>query len=104
MKQKAALRGRERLARQLPPVTEIVRGSLLERTIRHRRGCAKCERGEGHPAWVLTVSYAGGKTKQISIRSGQRQQVERWLKNYQQLKTKLESICELNHKLLRPER
>jgi hypothetical protein len=67
MKQKEILRQRERLARELPVATEIVRGSLLERTIRHRQGCLKCARGEGHAVWVLTVGYAGGKTRQISL-------------------------------------
>jgi len=52
---------------------------------------------------VLTVGYAGGKTKQISLHADQREQVERWLKNYQDLKARLEEICELNQKLLRPE-
>jgi hypothetical protein len=103
MKQKEILRRRERLARGLPSAAEIVRGSLLERTIRHRSGCPKCARGLGHPVSVLTVGYAGGKTKQISLHADQREQVERWLKNYQQLKARLEEICELNQKLLRPE-
>ena len=103
MKQKEVIRSRERLARELPPVDEIVRGSLLQRKIRHSRGCPKCARGEGHPVWVLSVGYPGGKIKQISIHAEQRPQVERWLKNYQELKAKLENICELNHKLLRPE-
>ena len=53
--------------------------------------------------WVLTVGYPGGKTRQISLRAGQRQQVERWLKNYRELRAKLEAICELNQKLLRAE-
>jgi hypothetical protein len=103
MKQKEILRRRERLVRELPSATEIVRGSLLERTIRHSRGCPKCARGEGHPVSVLTVGYGGGKTKQISLHAEQREQVERWLKNYQELKARLEEICELNQKLLRPE-
>lgn len=103
MKRKTVISSVEKLAKNLPPVAEIVRGSLLRRTIRHRRGCPKCERGEGHPVWVLTVSYPGGKTKQISLRPEQRSRVEQWLKNYQELKTKLEGICELNQKLLRPE-
>jgi hypothetical protein len=38
MKQKEILRQRERLARGRPSAAEIVRGSLLERTIRHRQG------------------------------------------------------------------
>jgi hypothetical protein len=103
MKKKEILHRRERLVRELPSATEIVRGSLLERIIRHSRGCPKCARGEGHPVSVLTVGYAGGKTKQISLRAGQREQVERWLNNYRELKARLEEICELNQKLLRPE-
>ena len=103
MKKKEIIRRRERLARELPAAAEIVRGSLLERTIRHRQGCRKCARGEGHPVSVLTVGYAGGKTKQISLHAGQREQVERWLKNYQGLKARLEEICELNQQLLRSE-
>jgi len=103
IKEKDILRQRDRLARQLRPSAEIVRGSLLQRTIRHRRGCQKCARGQGHTVWVLTVSYAGGKTRQTSLRAGQREQVERWLKNYQELKVRLEEICELNLRLLRPQ-
>jgi hypothetical protein len=103
MKHKAAIRTRERLAADLPPVTEIIRGSLLHRTIRHKKGCPKCARGEGHSAWVLTVGYAGGVTKQFSIRPDMKDQVERWLKNYQELKARLEAICEANHTLIRPE-
>lgn len=103
MKHKTVIRTRERLAAGLPPVTEIIRGSLLHRIIRHKKGCSKCARGEGHSAWVLTVGYAGGVTKQFSIRPEMKDQVERWLKNYQELKSKLESICEANHALIRPE-
>jgi len=79
-----------------------VRGSLLRRTIRHKKGCLKCARGEGHPVWVLTITYPGGKTKQISLRAEQKPVVERWIANYRDLKDKLETICELNHTLLRP--
>jgi hypothetical protein len=104
MKRRSAVQTQERLARELPPATEILRGSLLHRIIRHRRGCPKCERGEGHPVLVLTVSYPGGKNKQISLRAEQREEVERWLSNYQEMKAKLEAICELNQRLLRPER
>lgn len=103
MKQKAVVRTRDRLLQALPPAAEILRGSLLRRIIRHRRGCAKCERGEGHPVWVLTISYPGGKNKQISIPADRQAQVRRWLDNYHELKQKLEAICELNHHLVRRE-
>ncbi len=103
MKHKEALRARQKLATSLPSLTEIVRGSLLQRTIRHKRGCPKCARGEGHPVLVLAIGYPGGVTKQYSIRPDQKDQVEQWLNNYHQLKAKLEEICEINHLLLRPE-
>jgi len=91
------------LLRDLPDLRDILRGSLLERIIRHRQGCPKCERGEGHPVSVLTVSYRGGKTRQISLRPEQVAHVRRQLKNYQQLKEVVEQICEFNQQSLRPE-
>src|SRR2546425_1034333 len=103
MKHQAVTARRALLVAQLPPPDQIVRGSLLKRTIRHRKGCPKCARGEGHPAWVLTITYPGGKNKQISIRLEHRPVVEQWLRNYHELRAKLEQICELNHQLLRPE-
>jgi len=103
MKEKEVRQRRDQLARAIGRPTEIVRGSLLERTIRHKQGCQTCARGEGHPAWVLSINYAGGRNKQISIRPEKKEQVERWLANYHGLKDKLEAICELNHALLRPE-
>ncbi len=103
MKHEEALRRRAKLAASLPPADEILRGSLLKRTIRHKAGCAKCASGGGHPAWVLTVGYPGGVTKQYSIRPEMKPQVQQWLTNYKVLKARLEDICELNHVLIRPE-
>jgi hypothetical protein len=98
------VQARAKLAAALPSTTEILRGSLLHRTIRHSRGCAVCARGKGHPVWVLTVSYPGGRTKQLSLRPKQKPMVQQWLRNYRQLKATLERICEWNHRLLRPEK
>lgn len=103
MNAREVVRQRKALARLIDQPVEIVRGSLLQRTIRHKKGCQTCARGEGHPAWILTINYPGGRNKQISIRPEQWEQVERWLKNYHEVKDKLEAICELNHALLRPD-
>ena len=102
MKSKEAATRRDKLARSIESPAEILRGSLLRRTIRHKKGCQTCALGGGHPAWVLSVNYAGGRNKQISIRPEEKEQVERWLANYHSLKDKLEKICELNHLVLRP--
>ena len=95
---------RQKLLDRLPVTGEILRGSLLQRTIRnHAKGCAKCASGEGHPLAVLTVSYPGGRTRQFSLRRERVAEVRRWLRNYQKLKEAIEVICELNHEVLRPE-
>jgi len=94
-------RQRNKLLRDLPNLTDILRGSLLQRIIRHRQGCPKCDRGEGHPVSVLAVSYPGRRIRHISLRSEQIPEVQRQLENYQQLKASLEEICELNQQALR---
>jgi len=98
------LRARQRLVSKLPISGELLRGSLLERTVRHTKDCPKCARGEGHRVFVLTVTYPGGRTQQFSVRRERVTEVRRWLNNYQELKQAIENICELNHELLRPER
>jgi hypothetical protein len=101
MTHKQAIQARERLLKGLPSTSELLRGSLIERTTRHTSGCPKCARGEGHPQTVLTISYPGGRTRQFSLHSEQVPQVRQWLSNYQKLKSTIEAICELNHVLLR---
>lgn len=103
MNHKDAARQRDRIVKSLGSSAEIIRGSLLQRTIRHKSGCPKCAGGGGHPVWVLTITYPGGRNKQISLSAEQKTIVERWLNNYHDLKNKLEVICELNQALLRSE-
>jgi hypothetical protein len=102
VKHKEVVRRRNKLAANLP-TAELLRGSLLQRTIRHKSGCPKCDRGEGHPMLVLAVSERGGKVRQISLRAEQKPVVEEWIANYHRLKSRIEEICELNQALLRPE-
>lgn len=103
MNREKALRKRDRLAASLPSAKEILRGSLLQRIIRHRSGCPKCERGEGHPVAVLAIGYPGARIRQICLRKDQVPYVRRCLANYQKLKAAIERICELNQDLLRIE-
>jgi Family of unknown function (DUF6788) len=98
------LRARQKLVSKLPVSGELLRGSLLERTVRHTKDCPKCARGEGHRVFVLTVTYPGQRTRQFSVRRERVAEVRRWLSDYQELKEAIEAVCELNHELLRPER
>jgi hypothetical protein len=92
---------RDRLAARLPSARDVLRGSLLQRIIRHRTGCPKCDRGEGHPVAVLAVGYPGARIRQICLRKDQVAHVKRCLANYQKLKAAIEEICEMNQQLLR---
>src|ERR1700734_3890113 len=101
MTRSQAIRKREKLATQLPSATAVLRGSLLQRTTHHATGFLKRARGEGHPLWVLTVGYPGGKNRQVSLRPEQVPQVRRAIEGYRDFKQALESISELNQFLLR---
>src|SRR5437763_17082862 len=102
MKQKNIIDSRDRLAQRLPDPTQIARGTLLRRIIRHARGCSKCRAGGGPVVWARTVTYPGGRTRQLSIRRAQRAQGQQWVRNYQRLPEGLQAISALNHELLRP--
>jgi Family of unknown function (DUF6788) len=104
MTREQAIRKREKLAAQLSPVTGVLRGSLLQRTVHHSSGCQKCARGEGHPLWILTVGYSGGKTRQVSLRPEQVPQVREAIERYHACREALEAISELNQFLLRLDR
>jgi hypothetical protein len=104
MNHKRAAAQVDRLLARLPEARDILRGSLLQRTIRHRTGCPKCDRGEGHPVAVLAVGYPGGVIRQISLPPEQVAGVRRGLANYRKLKAALEKICELNQQMLRVKR
>jgi len=104
MTREQAIRKRDKLAAQLSSASGVLRGSLLQRTVHHSTGCSKCARGDGHPLWVLTVGYPGGKTRQVSLRPEQVPRVRRAIEDYRDLKQALEAISELNQFLLRLDR
>src|ERR1700684_3371856 len=104
MTRKQAITSRDKLLERLTNLGDVLRGSLLERTVHHSSGCPKCARGEGHPLWVLNVGYPGGKTRQLSLRPEQVPQVREALGRYRQIKETIEGISELNQLLLRLER
>src|SRR6202171_5060699 len=101
MTREQATRKRDKLAAQLSAVTEVLRGSLLRHPIHPSSGCLKRARGQGHPLWVLTVGYPGGKTRQVSLRPEQVPHVRKALKHYHGFKQTLEAISEMNHLLCR---
>jgi hypothetical protein len=96
---------RQGLAKLLPPVTEILRGSLIERYVTCGNEACKCTRGERHgPMWYLTVTLGPGRTTGGIISEEQVAEVRGWIENYHKLKEHIEKISEINRELLRRER
>src|SRR6266567_1797566 len=91
---KQAAQKRDRLTASLSRLGDVLRRSLLQRTIHHSSGCPKCARGEGHPLWVLNVNYPGGQTRQLSLRPQQVPQVRKALQPYRIVKATIEAISE----------
>jgi hypothetical protein len=96
---------RQGLVAQLPPVTDILRGSLVERYVTCGNPACKCAKGERHgPVWYLTVTLGRGRTTGGIIPTDKVEQVRGWIENYRKLKDNLEKISEINRELLRRER
>jgi hypothetical protein len=96
---------RQGLAQQLPPVTEILRGSLVERYVTCGNPSCKCAKGERHgPLWYLTVTLGRGRTTGGIIPVEKVKEVRGWIENYHKLKDHLEKISEINRELLRRQR
>ena len=96
---------RQGLAQQLPPVTETLRGSLVERYVTCGNPACKCAKGERHgPLWYLTVTLGRGQTTGGIVPTEKVDQVRGWIENYHKVKDHLEKISEINRELLRRQR
>ena len=93
-----------KLVAQLPPLDDLLRGSVLERHTFHPSAvsCATCASGKGQ--WVLNVNYPGAKTRQITLHPNQVAQVRRQIANLDRARQILEQICEINQQQLRRQR
>ena len=101
-----ALRQRKQgLAKRFPSVTEILRGSLVERYVTCGNPRCKCARGERHgPVWYLTVTLGQGRTTGGIIPAEKVAEVRGWIESYHKVKDHLEMISDINRELLRRER
>jgi hypothetical protein len=101
---KRLLNRRRRVATRLPPFEEVLRGSLVVRSLRCGKPNCRCADGEGHPATYLSVTLPGGRTEQISLPSDLVPLVERQIANYHAWWNAIEEISAVNRELLRVER
>jgi hypothetical protein len=103
-KSDATLRRRTALVRSLPPLEEIVRGSLFLRRRRCGKPSCHCAAGEGHPTFYLAVTLASGKTEQISLPRDLIPVARQWVRNYRRVCKTLETVSAVNRRWIRKER
>ena len=99
--QRALRRRRDRVARDLPVFTELVRGSLVERYLRCGKPSCHCARAKGHQVWYLTVSFAKGRSEQITVPVRLLPIVRRWVETYDRWWQSVEQVSATNRELLR---
>lgn len=95
---------RARLLRNLPPLEEVLRGSIVERTVRCGSPGCRCASGPGHRVTVFSVTFPGGRTEQISLPPDLVPRARRWVGNYRRWTETVEKISAINRDLLREER
>ena len=93
---------REGLTKLLPPLHEVLRGSLMQRYLTCGKPDCRCARGERHgPVWYLSVTLDQAHRAGSTVPFHQLEQVRRWIENYHQVKERLEKISDINRELLR---
>jgi hypothetical protein len=93
---------REGLSKLLPSLSEVMRGSLMERYLTCGNPDCKCAHGERHgPVWYLSVTLDQAHRSGCTVPAEQVEQVRGWIANYHQVKEQLEKISDINRELLR---
>ena len=98
-----ALRQRQKvLLKRLPPLQEILRGSLVERYKRCGKPGCKCANGPGHgPKYYLTVSFPKRPPEMEYVPEAFQETVQEYLENYRKAKEIMEELSSINRELLR---
>ena len=95
---------RARVRGRLPPFEDLVRGSVFTRRMRCGKPTCRCARGGLHRATYLGVSFAGGRTVQLSLPPALVATARRGVANYQAWWRAIETVSAINRALLRQRR
>lgn len=95
---------RQRLLAKLPALDEVLRGSLVERSVRCGKQSCHCAGGELHRAVYLSVTHRGGRTEQISLPRNLVATVRNGIAVYQRWWAIVEQVSAVNRDLLRQRR
>jgi hypothetical protein len=92
---------RRRILAKLPPLEEVLRGSVLVRRLRCGKPGCHCAEGEGHPATYLSVTHAGGRSEQISLPAALVPLAERGVAAYRAWWAAVEKLSAINRDRIR---
>lgn len=99
MNEGSLLKRRRGITKQIPKMEECIRGSLVMMS----RSCGKlnchCQKGSKHKSIYLSQSYKG-KARMIYLPRGSEGKANQYVKNYREIKGILNSISNINIKLL----
>ena len=94
-------RRRNILLKRLPPLKNVLRGSLIEQYKRCGKPGCKCSKGQGHgPKYSLSVSLPGVRPRLEYVPKPYQEQVTAYLANFRLLREIIEEICSINLELL----
>lgn len=100
----ALRRRRHQLVRALPPLEQLIRGSLSETYKRCGRSRCHCNNngpGHGPKRYLSTVARTGERPRLGYVPNATYPQVAEFLANYRKLQEMLNEICAINAELLR---
>ena len=100
MREKDLLKRRRRITKQMPKIEECIRGSLVVM----KRSCGKlncrCQKGQKHQSIYLSQSRKG-KAKMLYLPQKAEAKAHQYVKNYQKIRSILNSLSDINIKLLK---
>jgi len=95
---------RRRILEKLPPLEDVLRGSIVLRSMRCGSPGCHCHKGEGHRATYLCVTHAGGRTEQISLPAEMVPIAKRGVALYHVWWDAIEKLSAINRDLIREQR
>jgi hypothetical protein len=99
----SSLRERRRqLAQDIPPIEQVMRGTLSQAYKRCGRPNCRCVDGPGHgPKYYLSVSQPSGRPHRDYVRNADVGRAAQFISNLHAIRDALDEICAINTELLR---
>lgn len=96
----ALLKKRAKIAKQMPKVRECIRGSIVVMERACGKSNCRCRKGRKHKSIYLSQSVSG-KTKMLYLPQKAEKQAYQYVKNYQKIRSILNSVSDINLTLLK---